>query len=304
MKPWLRWWSKAEVPQWVMCQEPTELLWMGCLTELIWIRRLKSSTSSPNTNSQTYWPKVIWHMTNGIIFFICSTHQPFQLHLLRWEFQLDKLHHNDGAKDAGARRRKKCGKIEIYSDEPVFSCFRQVPHPLKVWLHPKVRGYSWLRGNRRAGWQDIQNPTQRRVLKRDCKMHTLAFWWRQPRGKPVATKEESGDVTGTRVAFKKATEKRHTIYTCLQPQFTIRKQSSRSSGENLRTKNMTTLWTIWAWTWLFGAYFWMPLFEQQFILDKTVRRVYDTCWIIFGTVWDCHSMKLQNWSVNKKKSLV
>ena len=23
-------------------------------------------------------------------------HQPFQLYLLRWEFQLDKLHHNDG----------------------------------------------------------------------------------------------------------------------------------------------------------------------------------------------------------------
>ena len=47
--------------------------------------------------------------------------QPFQLYLLRLEFQLDKLHQNDGEKDAGAKRRgKKCGKIEIYSDEPVF----------------------------------------------------------------------------------------------------------------------------------------------------------------------------------------
>ena len=33
------------------------------------------------------------------------------------------------------------------------------------------------------------------------------------------------------------------------------------------------LWMIWMWKWLFGAYFWMPLFEQQFILDKTVRQL-------------------------------
>ena len=31
--------------------------------------------------------------------------------------------HHDGEKDAGTKgRRKKCGKINIYSDEPVFSC--------------------------------------------------------------------------------------------------------------------------------------------------------------------------------------
>ena len=49
--------------------------------------------------------------------------QPFQLYLLHDEFQLDKLLQNDGEKDAGAtRRRKKCGKIEIYSDELAFSC--------------------------------------------------------------------------------------------------------------------------------------------------------------------------------------
>ena len=40
------------------------------------------------------------------------------------------------------KRRKKCGKIEIYSDEPVFSMFRQVLHPRKVRLHPKVQEYS------------------------------------------------------------------------------------------------------------------------------------------------------------------
>ena len=60
--------------------------------------------------------------------------------------------------------------------------FRQVPHQRKVRLHPKVWGYSQLRGNLKAGWEEIRNPTQRRVLNHDCKMHTLAGWWTQPRG--------------------------------------------------------------------------------------------------------------------------
>ena len=53
-----------------------------------------------------------------------------------------------------------------------------------------------------------------------------------------------------------------------------------------------TLWMIWTWKWLLGAYFWMPLFEQQFILHKTVRWIYDTWRIIFGTVWDSYP---RNW---------
>ena len=56
-----------------MCQEPTGLLWIGCLTGLIWIPRFKFGTSTPNINSQTYWPKVISHVMSGTIFFICST---------------------------------------------------------------------------------------------------------------------------------------------------------------------------------------------------------------------------------------
>ena len=83
------------------------------------------------------------------------------------------------------------------------------------------------------------------------------------------------------------------------PQFTIRKLSSRSPGRST-DENMTILWMIWTWIWLFGAYFWMPLFERQFILDKTMRRIYDTWRIIFGTVWDSYSMKVENWSVNKR----
>ena len=56
-----------------MYQEPTELLWTGCLTGLILILTFRFDTLIPDINSQTFWPKVIPHVTNGIIFFICSS---------------------------------------------------------------------------------------------------------------------------------------------------------------------------------------------------------------------------------------
>ena len=50
----------------------TELLWIGCLTGSIWTQKSKSVTLTPNTNSQTSWPKGIACVMSGTIFFICS----------------------------------------------------------------------------------------------------------------------------------------------------------------------------------------------------------------------------------------
>ena len=52
--------------------------------------------------------------------------------------------------------------------------FRHVRHPRKVRLRPKVQGYSQPRRNLKAGWEETQNPTRRRVLTREWRMHTLA----------------------------------------------------------------------------------------------------------------------------------
>ena len=41
--------------------------------ESIWTPRSKSSTSTPKTNSQTYWPRETPHVMNGIMFCVCST---------------------------------------------------------------------------------------------------------------------------------------------------------------------------------------------------------------------------------------
>ena len=53
MKLWSRWSLKAEVLQWDMFPELTELLLIGCSIELIWTPKSKSNTSTPKTNSQT-----------------------------------------------------------------------------------------------------------------------------------------------------------------------------------------------------------------------------------------------------------
>ena len=56
-----------------MFPEPTELLLIGYLMESIWTPKSKSNTLAPKTNSQTYWPREISHVMNGIIFCVCST---------------------------------------------------------------------------------------------------------------------------------------------------------------------------------------------------------------------------------------
>ena len=110
---------------------------------------------------------VISHVTTGTIFFICST-SSIQLSLLRSEVQLDWLHQNYGEKDAGTERRQQdCGKSNAYSDEPDINCLDK----LLIRLRRKARGYSKhlvdkldVEGNLTQE-EEIQNPTQRRVLK-------------------------------------------------------------------------------------------------------------------------------------------
>ena len=51
-----------------MFPEPTELLMIGCVIESIWTPRYTSNTLTPETNSQTYWPREISHVMSGTIF--------------------------------------------------------------------------------------------------------------------------------------------------------------------------------------------------------------------------------------------
>ena len=56
-----------------MFPEQPELLLIGYSIVSIWTPKSKSNTLTPKTNSQTYWPREISHVMNGIIFCVCST---------------------------------------------------------------------------------------------------------------------------------------------------------------------------------------------------------------------------------------
>ena len=60
--------SSKEVQWWDTCPSPTKLHMIGCLTGSTWTRRSRSNTSTPNTNSQTYWQTEISHVMNVTIF--------------------------------------------------------------------------------------------------------------------------------------------------------------------------------------------------------------------------------------------
>ena len=228
---------------------------------------------------------------------------------------------------------RSVAKSKIYSDELVFSCSDKFLIREKSDCIQKSGDTHSSRQTRK------QDERKRRIRRRVTSATARCIPWRvngQPRGNLSLQKRNQGMWTfpnlklgvkkmwqGNRSLLKQLRRnpmhpanqtarevhqlKRwngHTLHTCLQPQCTIRKQSSPSSGRST-DENMTTLWMFfWTWMWLFGAYFWMPLFEQQFILNKTMRRIYDTWRIIFGKVWDSYSAKLENGSVDKKKSLV
>ena len=72
----------------------------------------------------------------------------------------------------------------------------------------------------------------------------------------------------------------------------------RLTIEDLRMKWRTSMWTR-----LFGEDSWTPLFKQQFILVRTVIRIYDLLRIISGVLWS-FSKKLKNWSRIRQKSMV
>ena len=143
-----------------MFPEPTVLLWIGCLTGSIWtqknqIRYIDSKhqladilTKGNFTSDQ--WNNLL-HLFNISHFSSLRCTKNFRLiscTTMAKRIQEQKKRRKGciqvatcneyvfssyGVEDAGAKsRRKKCGKIEIYSEEPVFLMFRQVPHPRKV----------------------------------------------------------------------------------------------------------------------------------------------------------------------------
>ena len=93
MKQWSKSSLKEGVLHWDMFPGLTELHLIGCLIELIWIPRSKSNTSTPKTNSLTFWPKEVSRVMSGIICCACLilAISVLQFALLQWRNDLNKI---------------------------------------------------------------------------------------------------------------------------------------------------------------------------------------------------------------------
>ena len=177
LKPWLKKLAKGRSPtmRHVSRNHRVALDWLCVRLNLdsqIQIRYIYTKHQLADISTKGKFTRDEW---NNLLQWFSISHFSY---LLRWEFQLDKLPYNVGEEDAGTKRRRKCGEIEIYSDDLVFTCSDKFHIRKKSECIPKSSDTHGYGENLKAGWEEIQNPTQRRVLKRDCKkMHTLAGWW-------------------------------------------------------------------------------------------------------------------------------
>ena len=194
-------------------------------------------------------------------------------------------------------RRKKFGNIEIYSDELVFSCSD------KFLIREKsdcIRKF----GDTHSYGETMQDEEKFKI-RRSVEFSSATarcIPWRvdgHSNGVDISESETGSEEDVTGEVQKLNAQTGHTIYACLQPQFITRKQYSRSSGRihGREHEDPTNELDV---NMAIGAYFWMPLFDQ---LSSWTRpwREFTLREENFGTVWDCYSVKLENWSVNKKE---
>ena len=183
-KQWSRWSWREEALLWDMCQELTEFLLIGCLTESIWTPRFKSGTLTPNTRSQTYWQKASSHVMSGTIFSVVFNIIHF-ISLTSCSTVAKRI-----------QNQKEDERVVSKSQPAVMnisSLLRRALPPHRVRLHLKVRGCRLLRRNPTTGWKIPTHSTQRRLLKCDWRMHTLAGWWEKQRWDPSHQEEEDSE---------------------------------------------------------------------------------------------------------------
>ena len=125
------------------------------------------------TNSLTCRPKGVWHLMSGIIFFVCSTSS---ISVLFVALRISACLAAPKRWRSGCKNKKN--KTGMWQNQSPWRWtwlqLSRVPHPWTIRLRHKARGFSkHPQGNLTRGQEEIQNPTERRVLKEGWKMHTL-----------------------------------------------------------------------------------------------------------------------------------
>ena len=164
-----------------------------------------------------------------------------------------------------------------------------------------------------AGWVLNQaHSTQRRRLKCDLRMHTLAGWLNSS-GETRPIKKKKIQKTQTILQLEPGTTKENLLPKTIklggnplhkEPvlQLTRKVKRIRKRHGTTTFKYRRTHRTVWIWP--FGECSWIPLFKQQFISEKTMTRIYTTRETISGTLWNNYLDIKKDWFVNYQKFLV
>ena len=259
-----------------MCHEPTELFRIGCLTGLILILKFRFyalTPLTPNINTQTFWPNLISHVTNGTIFLCCWTSAISALlaalRIPAWWAALQCRRRGCKFKKEEVRVVSKSWPAAMNlssliatsstASSPIAS---KSPGMLKKWkiqgsvefssatarcILWRVDGHNnreTCRNKRELGDVDFSESETGSFTKKNGLRDRLLL--KQLRGNPMHPVNQT-----TREVRNLKESKGHTIFSCLQPQFIIWIQSSRSSGRST-DENVTTLRMIWTWVCYLG----------------------------------------------------
>ena len=300
--------------------------------------KFKSVTLTPNTNSLTIWPKVIpLVMRNNLLRVLDLSH--FRSIWCTKNFILVSC--STMAKRIHKIEKKKKGLCPSRDQQRRIYhliLLRQVPPPHQVRLHLKVRGCRQLRRNPIAGWVLNQaHSTQRRRLKCDSRMHTLAVWWKSngetrrikkkkiqktpnnpAAGKwyykggtccPITTKlgwnplhKASSSVDQE---SQKNTEATWDHYLHMSPDTSHHMEAVFSMVWKIYAKTSRgSLWKIWIWILPVWGMFMNTTLRAAVHLgndhDVNLRNVKDCSWIIYRTTFQ---RKQKSWSVASQKPL-
>ena len=318
-KQWSRWLSKVEVPQWGMFHVPTQLLWIGCLTGFIWTPRSKS-VLTPNINSQTCWPKEISNVMSGTILFICS------ISAISAPLAAPRISAWKAAPQwrRGFKIKKKKERVVSKSRPAVMgmssfiatsSSSASNPIASKSPGMPIASGKSDNKMSVEPNSLDAASTSQMR--RKDAYLGRLM---EMQRGDPSHREEEDSEDSNNSEAetwyykeepvpqnckawgnplhtepvlqltkkIKRIRKRRGTtISTYRRTHRTTWKPSSSWSGRSMEN-HLAIQWKIWTWIWLIGECSWIPLFEQQFISEKTdtnLRFVKNYLWWTTGQLF-------------------
>ena len=287
-----------------MFHGPTELPWIGCLTGFIWTPRSKS-VLTPNINSQTCWPKEMSNVMSGTILFICSISAisaPFAAPRFFSLISCSTMATRIQDQEEGVVSKSRPAVMNISSfiatssssaSSPIAiigpgmpiasvkpdSRMSVEPNSLDAASTSQVRRKDAYLG--RLMEMQRSDPSHREEEDSEDSNNPEAETWYY-KEEPVAQKSKalgnslahgassSVDQENQKIRKRRGT----TISTYYRAHRTIWKPSSSWSRRSVEN-HFAILWKIWLWTWLIGACSWIPLFEQQFISEKTVTRIWD-----------------------------